>query len=337
MLPMTPEQRRHFGVSAAQESELAAWIHDRMGVVLGSDGRGGSGVFVETQDGAVALLTAKHVVGHCIGSGELTVSHAGRSAARSFSPAAIKIDARCDAALLILSSAERPVSWIPWASVDPSAGRDVAKDSPIVCCGVPGLLKSTPDIPDRSVKRTVFLQYWTGVEQPIDVRGLIACSIGERPPELTSMRGMSGGPAFGINKALLGISVVETDLETPEWCLRVLPRRALTNLFSSYAPPLESPCDYTIQQGHLELDGKEVCRPGPLQRLRIGVHAEFFRSLSRPDDPLGRVGRITGIEFELDRGRYPLNVESVFEVGVDGPDGQIRAIKAELQLILQSL
>ena len=150
---LTPDQREAFGIeSEALEQEIFSWNMARIGVILGSNGRGGSGVFVQLSNKRIALLTARHVALPAILSGELTLSHADRG--QSFSPLAITMDKRLDLAYLTLPDDITIGSYLSQNEWTPEGQPEISKGMTVVACGVPGLLKSLPDVSTRTIKRT---------------------------------------------------------------------------------------------------------------------------------------------------------------------------------------
>lgn len=333
---MTPEQLTAFGVTADEERDTNEWIMSHMGCVLGSDGRGGSGTFIELDDGRLAFLTARHVIVQCILTGEMTVSRLNSSgAAHSAEPDAIRIDCNKDAAYLILNANKFEGSRLPYAALS-QLQKDISVGMPVIVSGVVGEWKQ-PDVIARVIPQIKVLYYWTGVTDPENDRQLIVCDVDESNSELPlSFGGMSGGPCFSLDRILLGVNIHEIRRKpgTKLGEIQVVRINKLKNLFEPFQVPPGSPEDYMRQ----EVTGIfwAIKQDNESQKVRMAVKVEFFWSLSNPDAKFGRFGRIIGLCLNLSEGakRYPINCESVFKYEGDTRADRLKALQEELDYFL---
>src|SRR5450759_1899632 len=112
------------------------------GLVVGRNGKGGSGTCVRLDDGAVALLTAKHVVIECIrNTGEIRIAAPFCGVGFQL-PRSIRMDSsqQGDAAFLVFNDLATGIPAIPFASWTANHA-DIAIGLPVFACGFPGLLR----------------------------------------------------------------------------------------------------------------------------------------------------------------------------------------------------
>jgi hypothetical protein len=334
---VTPEELEAFGVTDEDARDTSEWLRLRMGTILGADGRGGTGTFIELPDGRAALLTARHVVVRCILTGEMTAARLTELGARSVEPLAIRIDCRKDAAFLVFNADELPGEVVPFKEWSQPAPELVA-GIPAIVSGVVGEWKQ-PDLATRTIPATKWLRFWTGVTDPRDHQGYIVCDVDEANPELPkSFRGMSGGPCISTNRRLLGVNMGEIRRKAgaAQGEFFVTPLSDLGNLFNPYAPPADAPSDYMHQQGRLAFTA--VSRNDKRVKVPAVVSVEYLWSRSEPDGPHGRVGRIIAARFGEANGggRYVINTESVFHwYDGDTDEDRLRALYDELAFFLQ--
>jgi hypothetical protein len=334
---MTPEERQVFGVSEEEERRTRAWLRSRMGSILGANGRGGTGTFIELQDGRMALLTARHVVVRCILTGEMTVLRLANSRTQSVEPRAITIDSRKDAALLIFDATSLAGDVVPYAewSAEPPL---ITKGMPAIISGVVGEWKE-PDLVTRTIPVTKWLDFWTAVTEPQGQEGYVVCDVDETNDALPrSFGGMSGGPFITLDRRLLGVNTGEIRRKAGSKKGEFFVTRLadLDNLFHPYVSPVDAPTDYMHQRGLLAFTA--VNRRDRRQRVPAMVNVEYFWSRSNPDGPYGRIGRIIAVKFGAPTGaeRYIINTESVFRwYDGDGDEDRLRAFHEELIFFLQ--
>jgi hypothetical protein len=146
---------------SSEGTRLCRWIFERVGYVVGGDGRGGSGVFVKTSEGRIALLTARHVVTRCILTGELQVAACVDGKGRFKTPLSVHLSTKCDAALLTMPEGFAPPmylepdEWAPMHHSDPPSGTYV------IAAGMPGQWKADPDLQQKHIARGKTLLLWT--------------------------------------------------------------------------------------------------------------------------------------------------------------------------------
>jgi hypothetical protein len=336
---MSPEELQAFGVTEEEERLLQEWLRARMGTILGADGRGGTGTFIQLKDGRVALLTARHVVVRCILTGAMTADRLTRASnpSRSVEPCAIRIDSRKDAALLFFSEGELPGEFVPydeWAPALPELAAGMA----IIVAGVVGEWKEI-DLATRTIPTTKWLHFWTGITDPQGHGGFIVCDVNEADMRLpSSFGGMSGGPCISPRRRLLGVNTAEIRRKAGSTVGEFFVTRLtdLGNLFSPYVPPPDAPTDYMHQKACLAF--RAVSRKDRRVEVAAAVMVEYFWSRSNPDAPEGRVGRIIGARFgdAGAGGRYVINTESVFRwYDGDSNEDRLRALYEELAFFLQ--
>lgn len=334
---MTPEELQSFGVSEDDERATGDWLRQRMGTILGADGRGGTGTFIELKDGRVALLTARHVVVRCILTGEMTSARLAEPMACSIEPRAIRIDCRKDAAFLVFDASDLQGEFVPYAEWSPALP-ELAARTPVIVSGVVGEWKEL-DLATKSIPITKWLQFWTGITEPRDHQGYIVCDVNEADAKLPrSFGGMSGGPCITTSRRLLGVNTGEirrkAGSSTGEFYVTRL--SDLQNLFEPHVPPPDAPTDYMYQKASLGFTA--ASRENREVKVPAVVHVEYFWSASDPDAPHGRVGRIIGARFgEADgAGRYIVNTESIFHwYDGDSDEDRLRALYEELAFFLQ--
>jgi hypothetical protein len=310
----------------------------RVGYILGANGRGGSGVFVETTDGRTALLTARHVLIPAILSGEVTVAHYTTHNVLSVEPTTIRIAARADAALVFV-----PYGLVParltaqdW---DPDTGRDVTSGQGVIAAGAPGEWKSEPDLVRHIIESVRVLLFWTAVTSP-DEQGLIACDVDDMITTIpTTFRGMSGGPVFDATRQLVGINKGELRGRTQRK-LYATPRRSWRDLYHPFVPTEDMRIDYMHQVAGLSLHVRHKDAPPSSDPILISFLTEYFWSLSNPTHRFGEIGRLITVVFGHNpvTTRYRVNVESVFFLP-QGHDEKSRgeAFREEATLILDEM
>lgn len=309
---LSPEECAAFGVTPEQAKTLCTWVMERVGYVLGSTGRGGSGVFVETTDGHTALLTARHVLIPAILSGEVTVAHYLTQTARSVEPSAVRIAARADAALVFVPDGLVPARLSPqdW---NPDTEPSVTSGQGVIAAGAPSEWKTEPDLARRVIQSARTLLFWTAVTNP-NAQGYVVCDVNEKITSMPStFRGMSGGPVFDTNRQLVGVNKGEQRGMT-DGKLFATPRRAWQDLYVPFMPTKDMPTDYMHQVAGMPLLVRHEDAPPSSDPVLASFLAEYFWSLSNPEHRYGEFGRIIAIVFGHTpvTTRYKVNVESAF-------------------------
>ena len=334
---MTPEERQAFGVTEEEEQKTFEWIRSRLGSVLGADGRGGTGTFIELEDGRLALLTARHVVVRCILTGEMTVARLGQPGVHSVEPIAIRIDSKKDAALLVFEPDSLPGELVPYAQWS-SSRPVIAAGMPAIVSGIVGEWKQL-DEGTRTIPLTKWIHYWTAVKNPHSRDGFVICDVDETNTALPqSFKGMSGGPFISVGRRLLGVNTgeIRRKLGTDDGEFFVTSLDELGDLFTPYVPPADAPTDYMHQEAALAFTA--VGRKNRAFRIPAMVNVEYFWSQADPDRPEGRIGRIIAIRFGAPDGaeRYIVNTESVFRwYDGDTDEDRLRALYEELDFFLE--
>lgn len=336
-LLLTPEEYRVFGLTSKEGEELYRWVFERVGYVIGADGRGGSGVFVKTPEGRIALLTARHVVFPCILSGEVQVAASIDGKARFKMPRSVRVSATCDAALVTMPDDFQapaylePDAWDPFHHSDPTPGDHV------IAAGMPGLWKAEPDLERRRIDGARTLVLWTVARDGLHQGGLIECKADKRIGGLPStLRGMSGGPLFTISRRLLGVIRLETISASVDGSLFSTPRCAWVDLFHPWRPDHDVPADLMgVSVGHDLIRDRAGGFEMPLQ-----IQAELYWSPSEPNLKYGGFGRVNAIVFRAgDPARqFPVNVEWIFYFESDHQEhDRMRALREEAPLLLRAL
>jgi hypothetical protein len=330
-----------FGVTEQQEREISGWTLERVGYVLGADGRGGSGVFVEMPNGSTALLTARHVLVRAILSGDIAVAGYIAGVARSVQPVALRISARADGALLFVPG-DLQVARLSCAEWDPNSQPQIAKGRPVIAAGVPRCWKDEPDLEKRRINSMKTLLFWTAVVAPPEagVCDFIQCDIDEKIPGLPStFRGMSGGPVFSLNQELVGINKGECRGDA-DGILFSLPREAWRDLYYPLDPTADMPSDYRRQEMGAVFFARDESQPDDAAPVRVQFEGDVYWSESDPTHQYGEFGRVLCARFGADpeTRRYAINMESVFFLPIDhSEEDRGEALRAEGEAILTSM
>lgn len=277
-----------------EEWTVADWIQPRLACVYGADGRGGTGIFMDMEDGRLALLTARHVVVDCILTGEMTVGRLDRPGRKSLVPETTRIDNSRDAACLIVDRSTfegEAVPYSEWAGPDV----EISKGMPVLVSGVVGEWKA-PDTKTRHIPQTRILHLDTQVVDPDDCRQRVVCYVDEKNVQLPgSFKGMSGGPCVSESRRILGINTEELRRRpgTDSGEIFVTRLSHLGSLFKPMQPGLNDP---TVRQ-QVSMDFWAVRNDNRGHRVRASVLAQFLGSRSTPDAPQGRTGRIVAMKI----------------------------------------
>lgn len=311
------------------------WIQQRLGCVFGRDGRGGTGIFIDLEDGGLALLTARHVVVGCILTGEVTVGRLDRPGLKSIAPTEIRIDNRRDAAFLLVDREILDVATVPhfeWSNRDV----EISHGMVVIVSGVVGEWKA-PDSENRRIPQIKTLHLNTQVVDPEDSRGRIVCYVDERHMQMpSSFKGMSGGPCFSEDRRILGIITEEVRRKPGTHDGEILVTRLadLRSLFEKMQPALS---DLTVQrQASMDFwaasDNPRGCR------VNASVFAQFL-SVGNPFEvSQERIGRIIAMKIVTPPAaeRYIIQCCSTFTWSGGYTDEELqRALEEELAFFLR--
>jgi len=334
---MTREEMEVFGVTEVQEKNIESWISSRLACIVGADGRGGSGVFVQLEDGHLAVLTACHVVISCILTGEITVCRMS-SCQRSYEPTSIRIDGPNDVALLIVDRDLFDGAFSLLFSEWTCSSVNLSKGMPAIISGIVGEWKHI-NIKERIIPQFTKLHYWTSISNPDAQCGMISYNVDKSNSEIpNSFGGMSGGPAFSIDQKLLGINTEEVPLLGE---ILVTPISKLYSLHTPFQPSEKAPQDYMRQEAILAFEAKEQRTDKTKNKkqhtgvtIPMQVYVEYFWSRSSPDSNDGHIGRIFALRFRNSdsASRYIMNTEAIFRwYDGDTDEDRLMALKEELE------
>lgn len=275
-----------------EEQTLVAWIQAHLAIVLGAGGRGGTGIYMDLEDGRLAALTARHVVVNCILTGELTVGSLNGPRLQSLVPQEIRIDHSRDAAFLVVARKTHEGEAVPYSE---SLGSDVEiyERMPVIVSGVIGEWK-TPDTKTRHIPKTPILHFFTNVIDP-DRNGYVICRVDETSVQIpASFRGMSGGPCVSDDRRILGICIAEYRRRpgTGDGEIKVT---RLSHLRPLFKPVHRGLNDLTVHR-QVSMDFWAISKETG-QRVLASVLAQVLSSRSTPDASQGRTCRIVGMKI----------------------------------------
>lgn len=312
-------------------TETQKWIKERLASVLGTDGRGGSGIFVYLEDGRMAVLTARHVVVSCVLTGELTIQ-ISEPPCRTVEPTAIRIDGRNDVALLLIDSgifSSEALSFEEWTC----PRTKVYTGMSVITSGDVGEWKQL-DTETRAISLVTVLHLCAKVTNLSGSFDLITCDVDASIVDLPkSFGGMSGGPLFSLDRHFLGINAEEWSGSQGRAIL-VTPIAKLTNLYTPFRPMENALHDYMYQPAKYQFWAVGVEKENWQRRVQMSVCAEYWWSKSSPDVPDGRIGRIISVQFGTNH--YVMSTEVVFSWYDDNTDEDRRkALEEELVFFLE--
>jgi hypothetical protein len=302
------------------------------GLVIGRNGKGGSGTCVQLEDGTVALLTAKHVVIECIrNTGGIAIA-APFSGINFQFPRLIRMDSsqQGDAALVVFKEVPQEMPAIPFSQWTINHSK-IAVGMPVFACGFPGALRKMED--SKIKPQFSFVGDWIS-----SINGhMVTTGINETIADMPSnFRGLSGGGLFAEDGSFLGLIVEERRRITPSRgeLYSILPS-GFTELYKPYSMPPDAPNggDYAERRSV----ALNLLKPNNEDLVAtIGVLAELFWSKSDPNHKLGRIGRIINLEFILPgvETHFPINVESLFTWDEDTEESRLSAIHDEFKFLL---
>ncbi len=299
------------------------------GLVVGRNGRGGSGTCVQLSDGTAALLTAKHVVIECLrNTGEIFIA-VPFSRINFQRPRAIRIDSsqQGDAAILVFNSLATEIPVIPFTSWTVNYA-EIAVGLRVFACGFPGILQKREE-PKGKPQFAYIVDSVSSIQS-----NTVTCGINETIEDMPSQfNGMSGGGLFSAGGDFLGIVIEENRY----------PRRELYSLLPSAFEELYRPFSmlpdapkggYCAEKRSVSLN---LLKPDNLGiQATVGVLAELYWSRADPNHRYGRIGRLITLEFIIPgiKTHYPINIESLFSWSDDTEEARMGAIKDEFKFLL---
>ncbi len=317
-------------MSGDSDRALAKELVKFSGLVAGSNGRGGSGTCVQLEDGAIALLTAKHVVLECLrNTGRVGIAAYG---VKFQEPALIRMDSSQygDAAYLVFKDVPVTHKALPFA-VWTKNRTDIRVGQHVLVCGFPGAFRK---IEGRSVTPTVI---WVG-DQILAIEGnRVVSGIDETIKGVPStFGGLSGAGLFSDDGRFIGVAIEEkrrVSRQRGELC-SILPGE-FPELYTPFSMPPEAPSgEYhaerrVVSMTLLKPDGSGV-------QAIVGVMAECLWSAINPDHECGRVGRLLSLEFNIPgiETHYPININSTFTWSGDTEEDRLKAIHEEFKFLL---
>ena len=313
--------------------EIAQKLASCAAIVVGADGRGGSGTCVRFEDGQVAVLTAKHVVLECLRrSGEVYIA-APLFESKLRRPRMARMDSsqQADAAFLVFSDPSpeiRPVLFGEWTTNAP----DIKVGTPVLACGFPGRLR---EVDERTIKakfgrlkdRILF----------IDARSLV-CGVDETRETLATFEGMSGGGLFSYSGRFLGIITNEQrKITSDRGEVHSLRPGGYEELYKEFKLPGEPPKGgYLGERRSISIslknsDGSDLAT--------IGCLVEWLWAERDTAHAHARVGRLLMLEYVYPKGEmhYPINIESLFTWTDDSEEGRMAAAREEFRFLLMRM
>jgi hypothetical protein len=302
------------------------------GLVIGRNGKGGSGTCVQLDDGTIALLTAKHVVIECIrNTGGIAIA-APFSGVNFQFPRLIRMDSsqQGDAAIVVFNEVPQEMPAVPFSKWTINHSK-IEVGMPVFACGFPGVLRKMED--SKITPQFSFVGDWiTSINGHMVTTGINE-TIGDIP---SNFGGMSGGGLFAEDGAFLGILVEERRRITPSRgeLYSILPS-GFTELYKPFSMPSGAPKgDYYAERRSVALN---LLKPDNEDLVAtVGVLAELFWSKTDPKHMFGRIGRIISLEFILPGvdTHFPINVESLFTWDEDTEGSRLNAIHEEFKFLL---
>lgn len=315
------------------EDEISLRIAKMTAMVVGADGKGGSGSCVQTEDGSIAVLTAKHVLIECLrNTGELYVS-VPVSNIEFQRPKTIRMDStdQGDAALLYFNS---PIST-PFVPIDQWTKRNanIEIGQRTLSLGFPASGKT---IEGKKISANInFLE-----DRILSINGeKIYCGINEKHPGMPkTLQGLSGGGIYNAKGEFLGIVIAEKrNTEKGLGELEIILPEAFQEIFTSFKIPPDGPGpgfmaeEYPISFTMRNIEGKEFAT--------IEVGAQLFWSKTNPENKFGRVGRLVTFVIKIPQKKtlYPINIESLFFWSEDSPEARLAAAREEVKFFLRRI
>ncbi|MCX5784564.1 MAG: serine protease [Elusimicrobia bacterium] len=309
---------------------IAEWIDARLAIVIGSDGRGGSGICIETAEGEVAVLTARHVVVDCIRTGALLVGR--RSQHSTIRPTRIRISSQSDVAYLIVDKNAFQGDYLSYPEwTKPYAS--ITNSQSVMAYGALGSEKEI-DIEARTISSVKILSYLTKISKFKD--DLITCDIIPDRDTPKTFKGMSGGPLFDLNGNFMGVLIEEIRRggESIPTALQIAPVNELKELHVPFQSPLNDYFGEKITARTLDIVNPE--NTGITDKLE--VNGEFYWSDKTPDALYGKMGKILFLRFLTGNAQYyPINTEALFTWDTNTKAERIKSFDEAVRFFLFSI
>lgn len=304
------------------------------GLVVGSNGKGGSGTCVQLEDGKIALLTAKHVVIECLrNTGRVLITADNINLQE---PLYIRMDSsqQGDAAFLVfrnLAVNPKAVPFAEWSSNRP----DIAVGHRVFTCGFPAAFRRIEE-EDRKIHIMSGFARMEGEILAIEGNRVVSGineTIGGIP---STLRGLSGGGLFSSDDRFIGIVVEEKrrGSKSRVELYSLLPGE-FTELYTPFTMPADAPAGGFFGEDRSVL--LELQKPdGSGIQAIVGAKAQCYWSRTNPDHKYGRVGRLISLEFIIPGidTHYPINIESIFTWSGDTEEDRLAAIYDEFKFLL---
>jgi hypothetical protein len=306
------------------DEALAKDLVPYIAVVAGANGKGGSGTCIELEDGAIAVLTARHVVWECLRS----TGHVGIAAygVKLQDPDLIRMDSTQDGDVAYLVFKKRPttVKAVPFAEWT-TTRLDLLVGQRVVTAGFPGAFRK---VEGRKISPGMV---WLGdVIRSIEA-GRVATGIDETLEGIPStFEGLSGAGLFSADRKFVGVVVEE--------------RRKVTESFGQFHSLL--PCEFAelhtarwAPSGHYHNEQRALrltlLKPDKSVQAIVGVLAQCIWT-GTEEKPEERYGRLYTIEFVIpgiDQ-HYPININSTFTWTGDSEEDRLNAMREEFKFLL---
>ena len=314
------------------DADLSKQLVMLSGVVVGRNGKGGSGTVILLEDGSVALLTAKHVVIECIrNTGGIAIG-VPNSGVKFQVPKLIRMDSsqHGDAAYLIFNSLPGTIPAVPfWKWTKNHTG--AVPGLWTFACGFPGALKTISG--NRVSSTCVYIGDKILSVQPTSVVSGINEAVHGIP---RSLQGMSGGGLFSESGDFIGVIVgEERNTASKRGALHTLLPNGFPELYRPFSMPLDAPSGGFY--GMKRTVSFDMIDPATSKSIAtVGVIAEVLKSKTNPTHRFGRFGRLLTLEFIIPGSavHFPINIESIFFWTDDTDKGIERAIREEFKFLL---
>jgi hypothetical protein len=292
-------------------------------VVIGANGKGGSGVCVQLEDGAIAVLTAKHVVLECLrNTGRVRIAAYN---VKSQDPELIRMDStqQGDSAYLMFKEPPTTVKAVPYPDWTTSR-LDLEVGQRVITVGFPSFLRK------REGNMLIPRIAWLG-DSIVAIQGNhIVSGINEIIEGMpNTLEGFSGAGLFSDDGRFIGVVVEEKRRLTESFgeLYSLLPS-GYAGLYTPFSAP---PGRYHNDQRALRIT--LLRRDGTGIQAIVGVLAQCIWSRT---DPAERYGRLFSLEFVIPgiNEHYPININSEFTWTGNAEADRIRAMEEEFRFLL---
>lgn len=314
------------------ERTIAKELAKYSGLVVGSNGRGGSGTCVQLEDGKIALLTAKHVVIECLrNTGRVLIAADGINFEE---PRLIRMDSSQDgdAAFLVFRNPAVNQKAIPFAEWTKTR-LDLAVGQRVFACGFPGAFRRIEEEDDK----IQIMSHFGWIEDEIlAIEGNRVVSGFNVDGVPTTLRGLSGGGLFSEDGRFIGV-VVEEKRRVSEFHgeLHSLLPGEFAELYTPFSMPADAPTGGFFGEERVVKLALQKPDGSGIQAI-VGVMAQCYWSRTNPDHKYGRFGRLISLEFIIPGidTHYPINIESIFTWSGDTEKDRLTAIYDEFKFLL---